>query len=85
MYALEFDEETKSLIKPDRRIIEFVDTAVIIHNTKEFLSRVCYAMLDSFKNDFWTSFQSLFAHGVFLAIFMYLSVQKTYNVTVHIL
>lgn len=85
LYALEFDEETKSLIKPDRRIIEFVDTAVIIHNTKEFLSRVCYAMLDSFKNDFWTSFQSLFAHGVFLAIFMYLSVQKTYNVTVHIL
>lgn len=57
LYALEFDEETKSLIKPDRRIIEFGDTAVIIHNTKEFLSRVCYAMLDRFKNDFWTSFQ----------------------------
>lgn len=57
LYALEFDEETESLIKPDRRILEFGNTAVIIHNTNEFLCRVCYAMLDRFGNDFWTSFQ----------------------------
>jgi len=57
LYALEFDEETESLIKPDQRILEFGNTAVIIHNTNEFLRRVCYAMLDRFGNDFWTSFQ----------------------------
>ena len=57
LYALEFDEKTGSLIKPDSRILEFGDTAVIIHNTGEFLRRTCYAMLDRFGNDFWTSFQ----------------------------
>ena len=57
LYALEFDEETAGLIKPDNRILEFGDTAVIIHNTGEFLRRICYAMLDRFGNDFWTSFQ----------------------------
>ncbi len=57
MYALEFDEETGHFIKPDNRILEFGDTAVIIHNTGEFLRRICYAMLDRFENDFWTSFQ----------------------------
>ncbi len=57
LYALEFDKETESLIKPDQRILEFGDTAVIIYNTHEFLRRVCYAMLDRFGNDFWTAFQ----------------------------
>ncbi len=57
LYALEFDEETGGLVKPDNRIFEFGDTAVIIHNTGEFLHRICYAMLDRFRNDFWTSFQ----------------------------
>ncbi len=57
LYALEFDEETGRFIKPDNRILDFGDTAVIIHNTGEFLHRICYAMLDRFGNDFWTSFQ----------------------------
>ena len=57
LYALEFDEKTGRFIKPDNRILEFGDTAVIIHNTGEFLYRICYAMLDRFGNDFWTSFQ----------------------------
>lgn len=59
LYALEFDEETGRFIKPDNRILEFGDTAVIIHNTGEFLHRICYAMLDRFGNDFWTSFQRI--------------------------
>lgn len=57
LYALEFDEETGRFIKPDSRILEFGDTAVIIHNTGEFLHRICYAMLERFGNDFWTSFK----------------------------
>ena len=57
LYALEYDEETGHFIKPDNRILEFGDTAVIIHNTGEFLHRICNAMLDRFENDFWTSFQ----------------------------
>lgn len=57
LYALEFDKETDSFIKPDNRILEFGNSAVIIYNTKEFLYRICYAMLNRFGNDFWTSFQ----------------------------
>lgn len=57
LYALEFDEEAGYFIKPDNRILEFGDTAVIIYNTGEFLRRICYTMLDRFGNDFWTSFQ----------------------------
>lgn len=59
LYALEFDEETGRFIKPDNKILEFGDTAVIIHNTGEFLHKICYAMLDRFGNDFWTSFQRI--------------------------
>ena len=57
LYALEFDEEVGRFIKPDNRLLEFGYTAVIIQNTGEFLHRICYAMLDRFGNDFWTSFQ----------------------------
>lgn len=57
LYALEFDEEKGHFIKPDNKILEFGDTAVIIHNTGEFLRRICYTMLECFGNDFWTSFQ----------------------------
>lgn len=56
LYALEFKENGK-FIKPDNRILDFGDTAVVIHNTGEFLRRICYAMLERFGNDFWTSFQ----------------------------
>lgn len=59
LYALEFDEKTGCFIKPDNRILAFGDTAVIIHNTREFLRRICYAMLERFGNDFWTSFQRI--------------------------
>ena len=57
LYVLEFDEKKQRFIKPDNRILEFGDTAVIIHNTEEFLRRICYTMLDRFGNEFWTSFQ----------------------------
>lgn len=57
LYALEFDEKTGCFIKPDNRLLEFGDTAVIIHNTSEFLHRICYSMLERFENNFWTSFQ----------------------------
>lgn len=57
LYALEFDEEAGGFIKPDNRILEFGDTAVIIYNTGEFLHRICNAMLERFGNNFWTSFQ----------------------------
>lgn len=56
LYALEYDEECSQFVKPDSRIAEFGDTAVVIHNPTQFLRRVCYAMLERFGNDFWTSF-----------------------------
>ena len=72
LYALEFDEETGCFIKPDNKILEFGDTAVIIYNTKKFLSRICYTMLERFGNDFWTSFQRVEYDVDF-------SVEKPYN------
>ncbi len=56
MYALEFDKEKKQFIKPDSRLAEFGDTAIIIHNSQEFLHRICYTMLERFKEDFWVAF-----------------------------
>lgn len=56
LYALEYDKERKQFIKPDSRISDFGDTAVIINNPQEFLYRVCNEMLRRFGNDFWTSF-----------------------------
>lgn len=56
LYALEYDEELDRFVRPDPRIADFVDTAVIIYNPHEFLRRVCHEMLQQFENDFWTSF-----------------------------
>lgn len=57
LYALEYDNESGKFIKPDSRIRDFGDTAVIIYNPQEFLYRICNAMLQRFENDFWTSFK----------------------------
>lgn len=56
LYALEYNEESGLFIKPDLRIADFGDTAVIIHNPQEFLYRTCSEMLKRFGDDFWTSF-----------------------------
>lgn len=56
LYALEYSKENNQFIKPDSRILDFGDTAVIIYNPQEFLCRVCKEMLQRFGNDFWTSF-----------------------------
>lgn len=56
LYALEYDENRCQFIKPDPRISDFGDTAVIIHNPQQFLYRICNAMIQRFGNDFWTSF-----------------------------
>ncbi len=56
LYALEYSEEGNQFVKPDQRISDFGDTAVIIHNPQEFLYRICQEMLQRFGNDFWTSF-----------------------------
>ena len=56
LYALEYSEEDNQFIKPDYRISDFGDTAVIIHNPQEFLHRICNEMFQRFGNDFWTSF-----------------------------
>lgn len=57
LYALEYDANKHQFIKPDSRMLDFGDTAVIIYNSQEFLRRICNAMLQRFKNGFWTSFK----------------------------
>lgn len=56
LYALEYNEENNQFVKPDQRILDFGDTAVIIHNPHEFLYRICNTMLQRFGDGFWTSF-----------------------------
>ena len=57
LYALEYDENKHQFIKPDPKISDFGDTAVIIYNPRQFLFRICRKMLQQFGNDFWTSFK----------------------------
>lgn len=59
LYALEYDDKSGKFIKPDSRILDFGDTAVIIFNPRMFLYRVCNEMLRRFGNDFWTSFKRI--------------------------
>lgn len=59
MYALDYDASRGQFIKPDGRMADFGDTAVVITNSFEFLRRVGYAMLDRFGNDFWTGFDKV--------------------------
>lgn len=59
LYTLEYDEAKSQFVEPDSRISNFGDTAVIIHDSQEFLYRVCKAMLQRFDNNFWTSFMKV--------------------------
>lgn len=59
LYALEYDENRCQFIKPDPRISDFGDTAVIIHNPQQFLYRICNAMIQRFGNEFWISFMGV--------------------------
>lgn len=56
LYALEYDEKSDLFEKPDSRISNFGDTAVIIHDPQVFLYRICRAMIQRFDYEFWTSF-----------------------------
>lgn len=53
---LEYDEKSNGFIRPDARMSRFGNTAVVIHNPKQFLYRVCKAMRERFNDVFWTSF-----------------------------
>lgn len=49
LYALEFDEKTGCFIKPDNKILKFGDTAVIIHDTRDFFEEfvmLCQTVLE---------------------------------------
>lgn len=56
---LEYDEKTNRFIKPDEKMCRFGNTAVVIHNPKQFLYRVCDYMLKRFGDDFWASFKNV--------------------------
>lgn len=49
LYALEFDGKTGCFIKPDNKILQFGDTAVIIHDTRDFFEEfvmLCQTVLE---------------------------------------
>lgn len=57
LYAFDYDESGKHFVKPDSRLLDFGDTAVLILDTKEFLHRVCNAVQARFGSSFWMSFK----------------------------
>lgn len=50
MYCLEFDEKGNSFLKPDERLKNFGDTAVLILDYCEFIRRLKTAALKKYKN-----------------------------------
>lgn len=52
MYGLTYLPHKKAFEKPDERLKEFGDTAVIFYNPDEFLQRIMEGMRKQFKDDF---------------------------------
>ena len=53
LYCLEYSESLSSFIAPDRRLLDFGDTAVIIFNPEVFLRRLFNVLLQQYKDSFW--------------------------------
>jgi hypothetical protein len=53
LYCLEYSVQQSAYIVPDRRLLDFGDTAVIIFDPMVFLRRLFDAFLLQFKNSFW--------------------------------
>jgi hypothetical protein len=53
LYCLEYSEDLSKFIAPDRRLLDFGDTAVIIFDPLVFLRRITDFMLQKYKDSFW--------------------------------
>ena len=53
LYCLEYSESLSAFIVPDKRVLDFGDTAVIIFDPLVFLRRLVEVMLLEYKNSFW--------------------------------
>lgn len=53
LYCLEYSEDSSAFITPDRRLLEFGDTAVIILDPLAFLRRLTAEMLREYEDSFW--------------------------------
>lgn len=56
MYSLDYDVSCGRFVKPDKRLLQFGNTAVIITDSKKFLYRICNALFERYGNDFWVGF-----------------------------
>ena len=59
MYALDYDEYQGNFIKPDKRMLQFGDTAVVFYDSLEFLHRIMNRLLEKYNDDFWTAFDKV--------------------------
>lgn len=62
LYALEYDETMQQFVKPDPRIEQFGDTAVIIFDTGEFLKRIRSCLYSRYENSVWYSYKRVRYH-----------------------
>lgn len=56
MYSFEYDMDEQQFVIPDKRLLAFGDTVVLILDTQEFLRRICNAVLNRFKDNFWLGY-----------------------------
>lgn len=53
LYCLEYSETNLRFIEPDKQLLEFGDTAIVVVNSMEFLRRIFYKFLSEFGEKFW--------------------------------
>lgn len=53
LYCLEYSESLSAFVPPDRRLLDFGDTAVIIREPLVFLQRLVNVLLLQYQDSFW--------------------------------
>ena len=59
LYSLYFDETMSQFQYPDKRICEFGDTVVVIHDTFGFLRRLSNTLIESLQSPFWFDYEQV--------------------------
>jgi len=57
MYCLEYSELESEFVPPNKNLLDFGDTAVIILNPREFLFRICNKLFVEYNESFWVGAQ----------------------------
>jgi len=57
LYTLEYDEKNMCFVKPNPRLRDFGDTAIVITDAEKFLSRIFDALKEKYGDKFWWAYK----------------------------